>query len=140
MLFRSDTSGNATRDPVTREFSFRVARVASSEFAGNTRTLGLVGRPLPWLGLVFNAADNFVPQTPLDVRGLPVGARRGKGRDLGVKLSLPGNRVHVTLSRYELEEQNRAADNAAVTLSLTPAANEIWEALNRPDKIGRAHV
>lgn len=130
-----DTSGNATRDPVTREFSFRVARVSTAEFAGNTRTVGLVARPLPWLGLVFNAADNFVPQTPTDVRGLPVGARLGKGQDVGVKLALLENRVNLTLSRYRLEEQNRAADNAAVTVSLTPAANEIWEALNRPDKV-----
>ena len=130
-----DTSGNATRDPVTREFSFKVARVTTSEFAGNTKTVGLVARPLPWLGLVFNAADNFVPQTPTDVRGLPIGARQGKGQDIGVKLALLENRVNLTLSRYHLEEQNRAADNAAVTVSLTPAANEIWEALNQPDKV-----
>ncbi len=130
-----DTSGNATRDPVTREFSFRVARVTTAEFAGNTKTAGLVARPLPWLGLVFNAADNFVPQTPTDVRGLPVGARQGKGRDVGVKITLLENRLNLTVSRYHLEEQNRAADNAAVTVSLTPAANEIWEALNLPEKI-----
>ena len=130
-----DTSGNASRDPVTREFGFRVARVATTEFAGNTRTLGLVARPLPWLGLLFNSADNFVPQTPTDVRGLPVGARLGRGQDVGMKLTLLENRLNLTLSRYRLEEQNRAADNAAVTVSLTPAANEIWEALNRPDKV-----
>jgi hypothetical protein len=42
--------------------------------------------------------------------------------------------VNVNISRYELAETNRTSADAAVTTSLVPAINEIWEALGRIDK------
>ncbi|MDP3073039.1 MAG: hypothetical protein Q8N18_22285 [Opitutaceae bacterium] len=125
---------NATRDPVTREFSLKLAKQANTDFAGNTRTYGLVVRPLPWLGLVYNNADNFVPQTPIDINDQPMGPRFGKGQDIGVKLSLWSGKINLTLSRYRLTETNRTANDAAITTSLVPAINEIWEALGRPER------
>ncbi len=128
------TGGNATRDPVTREFSRKKPRQSNSDYAGNTRSYGVVYRPLPWLGLVYNRANNFVPQTPIDINDRPMGPRLGKGTDLGVKVGLLDGRVNVTVSRYRLAETNRTAADAAVTASLVPAINEIWEALGRLER------
>ncbi len=128
------TGGNATRDPVTREFSRKLAKQANTDFAGNTRTYGLVFRALPWLGFVYNNSNNFVPQTPIDINDQPMGPRFGKGTDIGVKLAFLQGRVNVNVSRYELTETNRTSADASVTTSLVPAINEIWEALGRLDK------
>ena len=128
------TGGNATRDPVTREFSRKLARQANTDFAGNTRTFGLVFRALPWLGLVYNNSNNFVPQTPIDINDQPMGPRFGKGTDVGVKLAFWQGKVNVNISRYKLSETNRTANDAAVTTSLVPAINEIWEALGQLGK------
>ena len=125
---------NATRDPVTRAFSRKQAKQSNTDFAGNTRTFGLVFRVLPWLGLVYNNSNNFVPQTPIDINDQPMGPRFGKGTDVGVKLAFWQGKVNVNISRYELAETNRTSADAAVTTSLVPAINEIWEALGRIDK------
>ncbi|WP_414661415.1 TonB-dependent siderophore receptor [Horticoccus sp. 23ND18S-11] len=125
---------NATRDPVTGEFSLKRAKQSNTDFAGNTRTYGLVVRPLPWLGLVYNNANNFVPQTPIDINDQPMGPRFGKGTDVGVKVALWSGRVNLSVSRYRLTETNRTANDASVTTSLVPAINEMWEALGRPEK------
>jgi len=129
------TGGNATRDPVTREFSRKLPRQSNSDYAGNTRTYGLVYRPLTWLGLVYNQANNFVPQTPIDINERPMGPRLGQGTDVGVKLGLWEGKVNLTVSRYTVTETNRTAADAAVTASLVPAINEIWEALGRAEKL-----
>jgi outer membrane receptor for ferric coprogen and ferric-rhodotorulic acid len=119
---------------VTREFSRKLPRQSNSDFAGNTRTYGLVFRALPWLSLVYNNADNFVPQTPIDINERPMGPRLGRGTDVGLKVATGDGRLALSLSRYRVEETNRTAADAAVTASLVPAINEIWEALGRLER------
>ena len=119
---------------MTREFSIKQARQSNTDYAGNTRTYGLVFRARPWLGLVYNNANNFVPQTPIDINDRPMGPRYGKGTDVGVKLALWEGKLNVAIARYRVAETNRTSADASVTTSLVPAINEIWEALGRPEK------
>ena len=63
-----------------------------------------------------------------------MGPRFGKGTDVGVKLAFWQGKVNVNISRYKLSETNRTANDAAVTTSLVPAINEIWEALGQLGK------
>ncbi len=125
---------NATRDPITRAFSRKQAKQANTDFAGNTRTYGLVFRALPWLGFVYNNSNNFVPQGTIDINNQPLGPRFGKGTDIGVKLAFWQGKVNVNISRYTLSETNREGGGAIVTTSLVPAINEIWEALGSLEK------
>jgi iron complex outermembrane receptor protein len=125
---------NALRDPITRAFSRKQAKQSNTDFAGNTRTYGLVLRALPWLGFVYNNSNNFVPQGTIDLNNQPMGPRFGKGTDIGVKLAFWQGKVNVNISRYTLSETNREGGGAMVTTSLVPAINEIWEALGSVEK------
>ena len=127
-------AGNPTRDPVTNEFLVQQARVVTSKKSGDTQTFGAVLRPLPWLGLVYNRANNFVPQGQVDMKNQAIGTRNGRGWDLGVKLGLWEGKANVSLSRYQLSEINRFSNDARITTGLTPVANKIWEAMNQLEK------
>jgi outer membrane receptor protein involved in Fe transport len=122
---------NDDRDPVTRLFPRRRRNDTANRSQGDTRTYGLVLHPTKWLGLFYNNANNFVPQSDLDIFGRVLGNRKGKGEDLGVRLNLLEGRISGSVSRYQTAETNRSVgrDNAYIN-----AMNAIWQTLNRVDR------
>ncbi len=113
--------------------STRVARPNSSD--GTTRTFGAVFHLLPWLGIYYNNADNFTPQSGVawgvdfQTRNTPQGNRLGKGEDIGLKFNLLGGRVIGTLGYYETAETN---SNLAPLTRFNNGVTAIYSALRIP--------
>jgi outer membrane receptor protein involved in Fe transport len=124
--------GTAVRDPATGVFTTQSPGATATRFSGETRTIGGVLHLTAWAGLFFNASENFVPQNTLTIEGRQLGPRLGRGQDHGIKLRLPGGRVHATLARYHTREINRQtfADGALVA-----AINEIYEAAGEATRV-----
>lgn len=93
---------------------------------GKTRTFGAVFHLNAALGVYYNNADNFTPQsgTSWDVdyqaKNRPLGNRRGEGQDMGIKFNLWAGRINGSIGYYEANEVNssktplaRFTDNAA---------------------------
>jgi len=122
---------NDDRDPVSRLFPVRRRVTTAARSQGHTATHGLVYNITRQFGVFYNHANNFVPQSDLDIFGRFLGNRRGEGKDMGVRLSLLDNRISGSISRYETSEVNRSVgrDNAYIN-----AMNGIWQALNKVDK------
>lgn len=122
---------NNDRDPVTRLFPVRRRVANASRSQGNTRTHGVVLNVTREVGLFYNSANNFVPQSDRDIFNNLLGNRRGEGRDMGVRVSLFDNRISGSVARYETAEVNRSVgrDNAFINYM-----NAIWQALNRVDR------
>ena len=126
----SDLNGNGDvnddRDPLTRTFPFRRRLGNASRSSGNTRTFGAVFHASRALSVFYNNADNFVPQSDLDISGRPVGNRRGEGEDTGLRVSLLEGRINGTIAYYRTSELNRSVgrDNAFIN-----AINSVWQTL-----------
>ncbi|MBI5690283.1 MAG: TonB-dependent receptor plug domain-containing protein [Verrucomicrobia bacterium] len=131
----ADVNGNGDlnddRDPVSRLFPRRRRNATASRSEGDTRTYGIVLHPLRQVALFYNNANNFVPQSDLDIFNRVLGNRKGEGEDLGVRVSLFDGRLSASVSRYETAETNRSVgrDNNFIN-----AINGIWQALNRVDR------
>lgn len=121
------------RDPVTSEFLRRSMLPAPTlSTAGTTQTTGVVFHAFRWFSLIYNRANNFVPQTAIDVSAQPIGAVEGKGEDAGVRLTLAGGKVNLTVMRYETTRQNQVL-NIANNLPLRNYMNGIWAALDQSE-------
>jgi outer membrane receptor for ferric coprogen and ferric-rhodotorulic acid len=79
----------------------------------------------------YNNANNFVPQADLDINERVLGNREGQGEDLGLRLSLFGNRITASIARYRTNENNTAVgrDNAFIN-----AINVIWQTLGQIER------
>ncbi|MBI4624394.1 MAG: TonB-dependent receptor plug domain-containing protein [Verrucomicrobia bacterium] len=128
----ADLNGNGNinddRDPVSRLFPKRRRNANASRSEGDTRTYGVVFHATKQIGLFYNNANNFVPQSDFDIFRQVLGNRKGKGEDLGVRLTLLDGRISGSVSRYKTAEVNRSAgrDNQFIN-----SMNGIWQALNR---------
>jgi outer membrane receptor protein involved in Fe transport len=123
------------RAPVTGEFLRRsLLPTPSLVAAGTTQTAGGVFHAFRWLSLIYNRANNFVPQTALDVYGQPIGAVDGKGEDAGIRLTLWDGKVNLTVMHYETTRENQVL-NIANNLPLRNYMNGIWDALGRPESL-----
>jgi outer membrane receptor protein involved in Fe transport len=71
--------------------------------------IGLVGYVLPWLALQANYSENFgLPTTGVNkYNGAGFNPTRGKGKDFGLKFSLPNNKLYAVLTRYDSEQVER---------------------------------
>jgi len=73
---------------------------------GETKTWGLVGKPLSWLNLHYNQSDSFFPQVVrqrLDLTGnLP--NPHGEGKDYGVSVSALQGKFSVRINRFQVTE------------------------------------
>jgi len=131
----ADLNGNGDinddRDPVTRVFPVRRRVTTANRSQGHTATFGVVYNVTKNLGLFYNQANNFVPQSDLDIFGKPLGNRRGEGSDAGIRLSLLDNRISGSISRYKTAQVNASVgrDNAYIN-----AMNGIWQALGKVEK------
>lgn len=123
------------RDPVTSEFLRRSLLSAPTlSTAGTTQTAGGVFHAFRWLSLIYNRANNFVPQTALDIYAQPIGAVAGKGEDAGVRLTLWDGKVNFTVMHYETTRENQVL-NISNNLNLRNYINGIWSALGRSEKL-----
>lgn len=131
----ADVNGNGTtnddRDPVTRTFPQRVRRATASYAEGDTRTYGMVVHATDWLSLFYNNANNFIPQSDLDINDRILGNREGQGEDLGFRLNLFGGRVSASIAHYKTSENNTAVgrDNAFIN-----SINAIWSTLGQVER------
>lgn len=131
----ADLNGNGDinddRDPVTRTFPVRRRLPNANRSQGHTSTYGIVVNATRQIGFFYNKANNFVPQSDLDIFGNLLGNRRGEGEDMGVRVSLFDGRINGSVSHYKTSEVNRSVgrDNAYIN-----AMNGIWQALGRVDK------
>jgi iron complex outermembrane receptor protein len=128
-------AGTATADAVTGVFGLQTLSATSSDFAGDTKTFGLVLHLTPWAAAFFNRSDNFVPQSTLTIIGDQLGPRLGKGKDFGLKFRLLDGRLYAAFTRYETSEKNRQnfADG-----NLVSAINEIYEAIGDATRVAGA--
>lgn len=130
----SDINGNGNinddRDPVTRTFPKRIRNARAVYNEGDTRTYGVVLHATSWLSLFYNNANNFVPQSDVDIVGGFLGNREGQGEDMGIRLSLLDNRISASIARYTTEETNTSIGRDAAFIN---AINTIWQTLGRVD-------
>lgn len=95
------------RNPTTNEvIAWPLGPVES--FRGNTRTLGAVVPVVAGFALYANQSDNFSPQNALDLAGNQIGNVQGTGRDIGVKLSLGGNKLYARAGHYKTATTNQS--------------------------------
>lgn len=87
-----------------------------SEREGDTKTWGVVVKPLNWLNLHYNESDSFVPaniQYTLFGEELP--NPTGTGEDYGFSLNLFRGRLVLKLNKYENYQKNsRAGDGGTI--------------------------
>jgi hypothetical protein len=131
----ADLNGNGTvnddRDPVTRTFPRRIRNQNAAYAEGDTRTYGIVVHATNWLSLFYNNANNFVPQSDLDIEDRVLGNREGEGEDMGFRLSLLNNRISASIAHYKTNENNTAVgrDNAFIN-----SINSIWTTLGQVER------
>ncbi|MSU66640.1 MAG: hypothetical protein EXS38_11180 [Opitutus sp.] len=100
---------------------------------GDTKTYGVVAKPLNWLNLYYNRSDSFFPQVvryAMDLKGVIPNAK-GEGRDFGVGFTALDGKLSVKLNRYEVAEKgSRAGEvgtigNRTFRLEGRPEANGV---------------
>jgi outer membrane receptor for ferric coprogen and ferric-rhodotorulic acid len=134
-LATADFNGNGSvadeRDPVTRLFPKRIRLAKANYSQGDTRTYGVVFHATKQLSLYYNNANNFIPQSSVDINGRLLGNRHGEGEDMGVRVSLLDGRISGSVAYYKTADTNRnvGRDNAFINY-----INGIWGTLNQPEK------
>jgi hypothetical protein len=78
--------------------------------AGDTFSRGVVLVAAPWLRFFYNESSSFVPQDPTatDLYNQPIGNAKGKGTELGTRISLFGDRLSASLSRWTSDMTGQA--------------------------------
>lgn len=118
------TTGLPQVDPATNNaIGVLVGPVQS--FSGDTKTVGAVVPVTKWFALYANLSDNFSPQNALDLTGNQIGNVKGKGRDIGVKVSVAGNKLYARAGYY----RTTTANQSALAFTETTTAIQIWEAI-----------
>lgn len=83
------------------ESSFYDWAVPWAKAGGQTRTAGVVVRPLSWLGLYANKSDSFQPAVPAwNIEHQDVGDGQGLGLDYGVTMNLLSGKLALRLNEY----------------------------------------
>lgn len=89
---------------------------------GETRTTGLVVKPLRWHGgelqFHYNQSDNFNPPSgiPVDFYGTPLPKSTGEGKDYGVGVSLFENKLVARVNWYDSNNENALATAASTAI------------------------
>jgi outer membrane receptor for ferric coprogen and ferric-rhodotorulic acid len=105
------------------------------EFAGNTASYGAVVWPLRWLAAFYNRANNFTPQSGVDVNRNPIAPVEGKGEDFGLKLRLFNNKINLTATRYKVFMENAPFSDTRMN-TMRSVVGIMWDAIPG----GNAHV
>lgn len=123
-----------TLDPVTAAVrEVRLNGTPSLDSWKTTTSAGLVFHLTPKLSVFANASEAFVPQVGQSAFGeianpRPVGNITGEGRDVGLRFTLPENRLSVSLAYYFTNQDNARTfwSGAWVDAPITA----IWDALD----------
>jgi hypothetical protein len=77
---------------------------------GDTFSRGVVLVASPWLRFFYNESSSFVPQDPTatDLYNQPIGNAKGKGTEVGTRLSLFGGRLSASFSRWTSDMTGQA--------------------------------
>lgn len=108
---RLRTSPGVAVDPATGWISYDNLDDFSDsswyEQSGDTKTLGLVLKPAPWLNLFYNQSDSFNPLgIAYDIFGNPLPNPTSKGEDYGIALKLLDDKLFIRINRYDSTEIN----------------------------------
>jgi outer membrane receptor protein involved in Fe transport len=99
---------------------------------GDTKTYGVVAKPLRWLNLYYNQSDSFFPQVvryAMDLKGVIPNAK-GEGKDYGLSFTALQGKLSVKLNRYEvLESGSRAGEIGTI-------GNRTFRLEGRPENNG----
>ena len=89
----------------------------NEEVTVTSSNIGVVGYVLPWLALQANYSENFgLPTTGVNkYNGAGFDPTRGKGKDFGLKFSLPNNRLYAVVTRYDSEQVERIIGGGNLT-------------------------
>jgi outer membrane receptor protein involved in Fe transport len=80
---------------------------------GNTRTAGVVVKPLKFLSFSYDQSRNFTPAgLKLDIFGNPLPLPTGKGRDMGVRFNLMESKLVLNIDYYESSAKNARGTSA----------------------------
>lgn len=108
----------------------RVGYTDRTSAAVTKSNIGTVGYVFPWLALQANYSENFnLPSSGVNkIDGSTFGPPLGKGTDLGLKFSLPNNRLYGTISYYKSTQTDRIVGSANLT-----EIRRIWTNLGSTD-------
>jgi len=85
---------------------------------GLSRTMGAVLHALPWVSFTYSRSSNFLPvanANQLDALGQPAPNSKGKTDDYGIRLSLLGGRLALSVSHFRTFADNQVRNaNASV--------------------------
>ncbi|HVU23250.1 MAG TPA: TonB-dependent receptor plug domain-containing protein [Opitutus sp.] len=91
--------------------------------AGNTYSAGVVGYVLPWLGVVGNYSENYQPAAgglAPTVYGEVLGAAKGKGKNVGLRVSTLDGKYYASVNYYKTTGDNVIGGDA-------PDFQGIWQ-------------
>ncbi len=94
-------------------------------FDGDTRSVGVVYKPLDWVSFTANQSENFRPQTRFNIFNENIGNVIADGKDYSVRFDAFEQKVYLVASYYETEVQNEGSNNFS-TINRT---NDIWRTL-----------
>jgi len=114
----SRDSGGATVDPATGllEYSQLANWGNWTTREGDTKTKGVVVKPLSWLNLHYNESDSFQPaNAQYTLFGELLPNPTGTGEDYGFTLSLLNSKLNIRLNKYEtLQLNSRGGDGGII--------------------------
>lgn len=114
---RSRDSNGATVDAATGFLNYDALDVWGPwlEKSGETKTSGVVVKPLSWLRGHFNKSDSFQPATTqYNLYGEVLPNPTGKGRDHGLSFVLLDSRLSLKISRYDTTQFNSRGGDAGI--------------------------
>jgi outer membrane receptor protein involved in Fe transport len=114
---RSRDSNGATVDPATGFLNYDALRVWGTwlEKSGNTKTSGVVVKPLRWFNVHFNKSDSFQPAiSQYNLYGEALPNPTGQGRDYGLTFSLFDRRLNFKINRYDTTQFNSRGGDAGI--------------------------
>ena len=114
---RSRDSNGATVDAATGFLNYDALDIWGPwlEKSGETKTSGVVVKPLSWLRGHFNKSDSFQPATTqYNLYGEALPNPTGKGRDYGLSFVLLDSRLSLKISRYDTTQFNSRGGDAGI--------------------------
>jgi len=113
---RSRDSNGATVDPSTGLLNYDALNTWGPwlEKAGDTKTAGVVVKPLSWFSVFLNKSDSFQPAaTAYNLFGEVLPNPTGTGRDYGFTLSLFDGKLNLKINHYDTFQKNSRNGTAA---------------------------
>ena len=126
VLARKSTATNAAFESI---HDFDPPRNWTDFTKGSTNTQGAVFHVLPWMSVFYNQSSTWNPPTGLvnPDDGTQIPGATGDGKDYGIMLRLPDNRISLRLNKYE--NTSGPASNNAYRNAIIPVVQNIENTL-----------